>query len=209
LQSRAVALLLFASAVPVAINADVINFETFPDHSAIANSTVLASQFPGFSFTNTIVLTAGIGVNEFEAPPHSGVNEASDNGGAIVIDFTSPITDFSGYFTYYVPLTLTAFDAGHVEVDSAASAYSINVGCDPGSPPTCLGDPESSPNELLSLHSSAGISEVTILGDPGGGSFTLDDLAFSNTVSAVPEPASLLLLLSVLGAAGAVRKRHS
>jgi hypothetical protein len=47
-----------------------LDFEGFPD------STILSTQYSGLTFTNAIILTAGISLNEFEFPPHSGVNVA-------------------------------------------------------------------------------------------------------------------------------------
>src|SRR5580704_9354121 len=113
--------------------ATTIDFEGFPD------STILTTQYPGLTFSNTIILTSGISLNEFEFPPYSGVNVASDNNGPITIDFNEPITNFSGYFTYVEPLTLAGFDATDTEVVSAESLFSSND--------ALFGDPGSSPNE--------------------------------------------------------------
>jgi hypothetical protein len=151
--------------------ATILDFEGFPD------STILTTQYPGLTFTNTIILTAGISLNEFEFPPHSGVNVASDNGGPISIAFDTPILGFGGYFTYAEPLTLDAFDATGTQVASATSAFSSND--------ALFGDPGSSPNEFLSVSSPGGISSLTMAGDPDGGSFVMDD---ATTTSAVPEP---------------------
>ncbi len=100
---------------------------------------------------------------------------------------------FSGYFTYYEPLTLAAFDASNNLVAMATSAYSINVECDPG--PICLGDPGSSPNELLSAAFPGGISSVGITGDPLGSSFVMDDITYTTPV---PEPISFSLFLTAI-----------
>src|SRR3989442_147691 len=80
----------------------VIDFEGLPD------GTILGNQYSGVSFSNAIILTAGISLNEFELPPFSGSNVASDNGGALSISFASPVTTFAGYFTYLTSLTLLA-----------------------------------------------------------------------------------------------------
>ena len=132
-----------------------IDFEGVPD------STILTNQNSGLTFTNTIVLTSGISLNEFEFPPHSGVNVASDNGAPITIGFSSPITSFSGYFTYIEPLTLAGFDTADVEVISAASLFSSND--------ALFGDPGSSPNEFIQVAMRAACrasqSRVT---QPGG-----------------------------------------
>jgi hypothetical protein len=161
-----------------------LNFEGFPD------STIVTDQYPGLTFTNAIILTAGISLNEFEFPPRSGVNVVSDNNGPMTIDFSVPITSFSGYFSYLEPLTLDAFNASSAEVASASSAFSNNLACLAG--PPCPGDPGSSPNEFIELGSAGGISSMTITGDPLGGSFTMDDMAYT---SAVPEPASLPVII--------------
>jgi hypothetical protein len=180
----------------------VLDFEGFPD------STSITTQYAGVTFSNATVISAGITLNEFELPPHSGANVVFDDGGSMAISFASPILSFGGYFTYYEPLTLLAFDAANTQIASATSAFSINVGCDPG--PICLGDPNSSPNELLQVLFPSGISSVTITGDPAGTSFVLDD-AMITTATTIPEPTSFLLLLSALAAFAPVPsiKRHS
>jgi hypothetical protein len=162
---------------------ETIGFEGFPD------STILTTQSPGLTFTNAIILTSGISLNEFEFPPHSGVNVVSDNNGPMTIDFSSLITSFSGYFTYLEPLTLDAFNASDTEVATATSKFSNNTACLGG--PPCFGDPGSSPNEFIELGFAGGISSVTITGDPLGGSITMDDMSYS---SAVPEPNTRALL---------------
>ena len=131
----------------------VITFEGFPD------STILTNQYPGLTFTNAIILSAGISLNEFEFPPHSGTNVAVDNGGPITIDFARPVTSFGGYFTYLEPLTLAAFNASDLQVITASSAFSSND--------ALFGDTGSSPNEFIDVSAAGGISSVTITGDPG------------------------------------------
>ncbi len=61
---------LLLGAAPGVLHAGVmvIDFETFPDATPIPDSAILTSQFPGLTFPNTIVLSAGISLNEFEAP---------------------------------------------------------------------------------------------------------------------------------------------
>jgi hypothetical protein len=166
-----------------------LNFEGFPD------STILTTQYPGLTFTNAIILTSGVSLNEFEFPPHSGVNVVSDNNGPMTIDFSSPITSFSGYFTYLEPLTLDGYNASDTEVATAGSKFSNNTACLEG--PPCFGDPGSSPNEFIELGFAGGISSVTITGDPLGSSFTMDDMSYT---SAVPEPDSFPLAIAASAA---------
>ena len=190
---RSAVLLLLVVAAPVSLQAGtiLIDFEGFGD------STSLTTQYSGLSFTNATIITAGISLNEFDFPPRSGVNVVFDDAGPISILFASPILSFSGFFTHTVPLTLAAFDASTAQVASAKSAFSSNL--------ALSGDPGSSPNEFLSVSFPGGISSITISGDPLGGSFVLDDAAYT---SAVPEPGSLLLLLSGMAGMITFRKRY-
>jgi hypothetical protein len=165
---------------PQARAAVVIDFDSLND------GDIITTQFSGVTFQNTIALTAGISLNEFEFPPHSGSNVVSDNGGPITIAFDTPVLSFSGYFTYLVPLTLTAFDTGNSQAGQAVSLFNSNM--------ALSGDPGSSPNELLSVAFASGISSVSITGDPLGGSFTLDDATFDPAAAEVPEPGSLSFL---------------
>lgn len=180
-----VALLLLPSALLA--NPITIDFDGLSDLDSVTN------QFPGFTFFNATVLSAGFSLNEFEFPPHSGSNLVFDDGGALVISFLTPFDSFSGYFTYSQSLTLEAFDASNNLLGTVNSAFFSNL--------ALSGDPGSSPNEFLSL-SFAGISSVRITGDPTGGSFVLDDLT-----ATVPEPSSILLLLSGTAGLAAFRKK--
>ena len=173
------ATLLFA---PFSLTAGqiVIDFEGFPD------STVLTSQYAGLTFTNAIILTAGISLNEFEFPPHSGVNVASDNGGPMSIDFASSVSSFGGYFTYGIPLTLDAFDVTNTLVASVTSIFSNNE--------ALSGDPGSSPNEFIQVSFPGGISGITITAGQLGSSFALDDAVYT-IGTGTPEPSTFLLSL--------------
>lgn len=86
-----------------AANATVIDFESLSDGTSVDNT------YAGITFSNAMVLSAGISLNEFEFPPFSGQNVAYDNGGAIRINFAAPITWLSAYFTYLMPVTMTAY----------------------------------------------------------------------------------------------------
>ena len=180
MRSCAVALLLFVAAVPLTAGSVTLTFEGFPD------STILTAQYPGVTFTNAIILTAGISLNEFEFPPYSGVNVASDDNGPMSITFASTISSFGAYFTYAEPLTLDAFGATDTLVASAQSAFSNNM--------ALSGDPGSSPNEFIEVSFAGGISSVTITGDPEGWSFAMDNVMYTTTGNTVPEPGSIGLL---------------
>jgi hypothetical protein len=147
----------------------------------------VSSQFPGLTFSNATILTAGLSLDEFEFPPHSGVNVVFDDGGSISINFAVPVTSFGGYFTYATPVTLSAWDVFNNPLTPATSLSSSNL--------LLSGDPGSSPNEFLGVSFSGGISQVTITGDPAGGSFTLDDVTLTTGSTMIPEPSTLVLVL--------------
>jgi hypothetical protein len=171
------------------------------DFESLLDGETVTTQFPGLSFSNVITLTAGVSLNESEFPPLSGSNVASDLGGPIEIDFTVPVSNVEGYFTYAAPLLLQAFNASHALLGSVSSAFSINT--------ALSGDPGSSPNELLGL-ALGNISFLTITGDQLGGSFTLDDFSFTAGESTpVPEPATLALMGAGLFAISRRRRRRS
>lgn len=166
-----------------------IDFEGLPD------STTLATQIPGLTFSNAVVLTSGITLNEFETPPRSGSNVAGDDGAPMQIVFDSPVALASAFFTYSVPLTLTAFDGAGNVVATVQSLFSSNL--------ALSGVAGSSPNERIDVGVATGFSRLVIAGDAGGASFVFDDLS----VSAVPEPSTLATLLFGLGVLATSRRR--
>ncbi len=187
LRSWFVLSVLCLTALPASTQAAPITFEGFSDGTALTN------QYLGLIFSNASILSAGFSLNEFEFPPHSGSNIATDDGGPISITVLGHIVSFSGYFTYGTRLTLAAFDASNSLVASITSSYSNNE--------ALSGDAGSSPNELLHFISAIDISKIIITGDPSGGSFTVDDIDPIARATGVPEPSTLLLatlgLLSV------------
>lgn len=184
---------LFLFAAPLA-QAVVIDFEDRLDGDAVTN------QYAGVRFQNALVLTAGLSLNELESPPVSGVNVVFDDGGAMLLNFLTPVTSVGGFFTYSTRLNFLAFDTAGAAVASLSSAFNTNL--------TLSGDTGSAPNEFLQLISAGGIASARITGDPAGGSFTLDDLTFRPVaVNAVSEPASLVLVTLGLGALGLRRRK--
>lgn len=176
----------FATAAPI-----VFDFEGLTDGQAVTN------QLPGVLFGHALALTAGLSLNEFEAPPHSGTTVIGDDGGVLSIQFATDVSSVAGYFTYISPLTLEAFDASNNLLGSVVSQFGNNL--------ALSGDPGSAANELL-LFNGPGIARIVITGLPDGNSFVLDDLTIDAATN-VPEPASLVLLLTGLGALLAHRRR--
>ncbi len=158
------------------------------DFEGLSDLDSVTTQFPGLTFSNTIILSAGLSLNEFDFPPSSDINVVSDDGGPITIVFDTPALSFAGYFTYVVPVTIEAFDSSDSSVALASSLFSENDGF--------TGELGSSPNELLQVSHSGGISRIVISGDSFGGSFTLDDVSVVS--AAVPEPSTVALMLLTL-----------
>jgi len=156
----------------------VINFDGFADAEA------LTTQIAGVVFSNAIVLGAGQSLNEFDFPPHSGLNSVADFGSPLLISFTNPISSFAGFFTYAEQLTVTAFGTAANQVAVATSSFGNNLAGFGGTP-----------NELLEVAFAGGISSVLISANPAGFSFTMDDLSYTpGNGTPVPEPSSLVLL---------------
>ena len=151
------------------------------DMEAFADSTPLNNQYVGVSFSNAIIATAGLSLNELEFPPFSGTNVALDFGGPISILFSTPALTFSAYFTYGTSIVLNAFDSADQLVGTRTSAFSSNV--------VSSGH---TPNELLQLSFSGGIARVVVSGRGTGGSFAVDDISFTTASGTpIPEPGSV------------------
>ena len=177
--------LLLMLSSPALADPIVIDFESLRDRE------VVTTQFGSVVFSNTLALKSGFlggSLNEFENPPHSGVTVITDDAGPMSIRFVTPITAFSGFFTYRVPLIVSAFGEIGNLLGSTNSLFSNNQ--------ALSGVLGASPNELITLRFGAGISRVVITGGPSGNSFTLDDLTTTNGIAVIPEPGTLSLLFA-------------
>lgn len=171
--------------------ADVLTFEDLGDGEAVT------TQYLGVVFSNATAAQAGVSLNEFSFPPHSGSFAVFDDGGPLSLTFMSPVSEFSAYFTYTTQLTIVAFDAANNPVVTMMSAFGNNTADG--------GEPGSSPNEFI-LFAVSGISRITISGLPTGTSFVMDDVTFNAGATAVPEPTALALM--ALGLSAVARRRR-
>ena len=154
----------------------------------LTDGTTLSTEIAGASFTHATVLTSGVSLNEFEFPPHSGINVVFDDGGPLQVVFDSVQSIVEAYITYSTRVTINAFDDFGDLLATTNSLFSSNT--------ALSGDLGSQPNEFISL-SALSIRSVRITGSPLGSSFALDDLAFIPRASPVPEPSTTSLVLLV------------
>lgn len=185
--------------LPAAGEALPLDFESVED--VFGTGTVVDTQFAadGVLFSNTLALTAGISLNEFDYPPRSGATAVRDSGGGLTIDFTKAFYGVEAYFTYDVPVTLQAFDASGALLAQAMSAFSSNL----------ASNPAASPNERIGLVASVAIARVIVTGDALGDLFVMDDFnAFAAPPTPAPEPSAAVLALLGLAAAWRVRRRR-
>lgn len=160
---------------------DTINFEGNVDGTKI--DATYSSL--GITFQDAQIVTAGYSLDQAEFPLNSGIQGVLDVGGPIEMMFSTPITSFSGFFTYSQPLTLLGYDSLKNLVASSNSDFNQNF--------VSSGN---SPNELISLNAPGGITFVLITGSASGNSFVMDDMSFGNTaVVRVAEPSSGTFLL--------------
>jgi hypothetical protein len=132
----------------------------------------------GASFTNAQALTAGLSLNEFEFPPHSGTNVVANTAATLRVDSVGlEWSSVGGYLTGSSIVTFTAFAADNSVLGTASTA----------GPNTSSGS--FPPNEFLSL-SFPNIDYVTF---SGPSDFSLDDFTFQQAAppGAVPEWTSI------------------
>ena len=130
----------------------------------------------------------------------SDLNVPQDDGGAITIEFATPVNSVGAFLTYNSAITFEAFDAASGSLGSVNSLFASNT--------TTTGDAGSAPNEFLEIASAAGISRVVFAGRATGGAFVLDDLTYdTRRGGTVPLPGTALLLVAAAGAAVLARRR--
>lgn len=180
------------------LQADLVikhGFDEYLDYSS------LTGEYAGFTYSNALVLTSSISLNEFDFPPRSGANVVVDDGAPLTVLFPELFHRFDGYFTYGAPLTLSFFDDNAQLVGQVSSAFGNNIGT--------AGEAGSAPNELLSYAHGSGFRSMSISGGPNGYSFAGDDFTFTQAApTVIPEPEHWALLAAAV-AAVCLRRRTS
>ncbi len=177
-------LLVLLSLSPLALaDTFTLNFEQYPEFTQITNQYAAEDA----TFTNALQLVAPF-YDYFDYPPHSGSGViTNDPNDPIIVDFSTPVTDVSGWYSDGDGVTVTAYDSmGDVLA-------------------TFNGAPVSGADSEFTLDPEGGIYFIT-LSDVDGNpdSLIADDLTFTET----PEPGSLLLLgTGVLGLLGTMRRK--
>jgi hypothetical protein len=164
------------------LHAQILTFEGIGDNTTLG-------VYGGVTWQNAVVVSAGISLNELDFPPRSGVNVVVDEGvpinGSLYMSgaLSIPAHEIGGYFTYTVPITLTAFDVHGAIVGTANSAGNANF----ATSGTGL-----DPNEQLKITIPGNVDSIasfSIAGDTlNGSSFVMDD--FFTASQAVPEPSA-------------------
>lgn len=157
---------------------------TLIDFEGIGDFTPLTNQFAGVTFTNALILEAGISLNDIDFPPTSGTAVAFDNGGPLGLLFSTPVSDFSAFFTYSQALTINAYGTNMNLIGSTSSSGTSNRGL----------------SEKISFQSSQAIKKIEIVGRSSGSSFIIDDATFSPANNVVPEPSHFVLLTAGVAA---------
>lgn len=179
----AIALALYLGLAGQCAIAVPLDFEAFTD------SFPLTNEITGLAFSGATVLTAGVGLNEIDYPPSSGINAVAALLGSLTISADDPFNQFSAYFTFDEQLTFSGFDVVGSLLLSFDSPTSSNLGS----------------NSLIGF-AAPGISSLVIT-TQGGTPFTLDDLNITVSAS-VPEPGTLALLPLGALAAAVMRRRR-
>lgn len=175
----------------------LIDFETFPDSSAVFAGTAITNQFTSWGVTFDSLPPSGATqvTNVIDALPTSSGNNflapggpAPVNGGTLILDFSIPVIEVGSYFIDdQDEVAVTAFDAN---LDPVTTVHSDGI---------------STGFDSWSISHASGITRVELVGGyitpsaPDG--WGIDDLAYTQ----IPEPTTLLLL--ILGGLGAAKRK--
>ena len=158
----------------------VIDFNTLPStYMFLGGGQNIGSYYPGVTFGPNVTGLDLTGSTAY--PPYSGSIAAWDPYDLVVtISFDDPQTMVGFWYTSFDLLTLTAYDSTDTVLSSVVA------------PANTDGTTGTSDFVFLTFPN---ISSITLQGPPGG--YVFEDVTFSQTLSSVPEPGSLTLLVPV------------
>ena len=188
-----------ASASPILSAVTTLGGAPVADFEGFAEGTLIAGQYAGVTFSQDDLGTPMIDNVPFlfgyGQASGEGVLTGSQTGGApfptvagLVLDFAAPVSAVEWFLSDTGPLgvyTVSAFGAGNVLLESFVATPENYVGF---------------------TRASADIFRVTFDSDVVNDAFAMDDLRFQ---AAVPEPASLLTILSAIGGLAAFGRRRT
>lgn len=175
-----------AVAAAAAVAAPVtLQFESFADLAPI-------ERLGWVQLEGAVALEAGQSLNEFEAPPRSGVGVAAASGTVLTLlfDAGTDVDAVGAYATYRAPLIVRYFTIGNQLLGTSMSLYGSNF--------AFSGEAGSQPNEYLEfLSPNIPITRVDFVANAPQ-AFVLDDITLFTADGPidVPEPGTMVLLLA-------------
>ncbi|MEA3060149.1 MAG: hypothetical protein QOE50_1561 [Sphingomonadales bacterium] len=168
---------------------------TFDD---VSEGTVASNQYTGMVITGGSVLTQSSQLNSV-FPPQSPPNVLYNYlNGTITVNFTTSVVSIGAFVTGNTGIVLSAFNGATLLGTSSTSGANY-VGS------------AGTPNQFLQLLFPT-ITSASFFSSNGTNSFTIDNLTVGGTIinnSAVPEPATWLMMLIGFGGMGlTIRNRR-
>jgi hypothetical protein len=160
--------------------AGVITFEDLPqDYMYWGGGQNIGSYYTGVTFGPNVTGLDLTGSTAY--PPHSGSIAVWDPVDlTVTISFDTPQAVVGVWYTSFDLLDFAAYDSGNNLLSSVVAPANT--------------DGTTGNSDFVSL-TVPNIASVTLMGPAGG--YIFDDVTFSENANATPEPASIVLLLSL------------
>jgi hypothetical protein len=160
--------------------ADIIDFEDLPStYMFLEGGQNIGSFYAGVDFGPNVTGLDLTGSTAY--PPHSGSIAVWDPVDlTVTISFDTPQTMVGFWYTSFDLLDFAAYDGSNTLLSSIVAPANT--------------DGTTGNSDFVSL-TAPNIASVTLSGSPGN--YIFDDLTFSGNTANVPEPASIVLLLTL------------